>query len=211
MSTTVAHFRRDVLASVPAAVGIAYSVSWIAGLSVGAPAPVFADSGEEIVRELSGHAGVVAAQFLLTEGLPAIGLAVVSVALARAARSPLTARFAAVSGGGAALISFAQFLLGLALARTGSADVAHALFESVNRLDGVKMFLLAGLGVAAARSRVLPRWLDVAAIAMAVAIVASGIGYLLLIQGLATLAYVSGPLLLVVITGTGVVLGRKGR
>ncbi|WP_330180705.1 hypothetical protein OHB26_30480 [Nocardia sp. NBC_01503] len=211
MSTAVTLPRPHLLTSLPDAVGIAYSVSWIAGLAVGAPAPVFADSGSDIIRELSGHTGAFAVQFLLTEGLPAIGLAVVSVALARATRSRLAARLAAVTGVAAALISFTQFLLGLALARTGSPDSAHLLFELVSRFDGVKMFLLAGLAVAAAISGVLPRWLNYTAIAMAVAIVASGIGYLFLIQGLATLAYVSGPLLLVVITGTGVVLGRKDR
>ncbi|MEV6073066.1 hypothetical protein AB0L82_41540 [Nocardia sp. NPDC052001] len=210
MSTAVAH-RHHVLTSLPAVVGIAYSGSWIAGLAVGAPAPVFADSGSDIVRELSGHSTAFTTQFLLTEGLPAIGLAVVSVALARSARSPLVARLAAVSGVAAAVISFTQFLLGVALAGTGSPDTAHLLFELVSRFDGVKMFLLAGLGVAAVLSGLLPRWLRYTAIAMAVAIAASGIGYLFLIQSLATLAYVSGPLLLVFITGTGVALSRKDR
>ncbi|WP_157556040.1 hypothetical protein [Nocardia acidivorans] len=209
MSTAVAVPRPRT--SLPAVLGIAYSASWIAGLSVGAPAPVFADSGSDIIRELSGHTGAFAVQFLLTEGLPAIGLAVVSLALARATRSPLAARIAAVTGVAAALISFTQFLLGLTLARTGSPDSAHLLFELVSRFDGVKMFLLAGLAVAAVLSGLLPRWLNFTAIALAVTIIASGVGYLFLIQGLATLAYVSGPLLLIVITGTGVVLGRKDR
>ncbi|MFF2554010.1 hypothetical protein ACFVUS_23635 [Nocardia sp. NPDC058058] len=210
MTATVTH-PRHVLTHLPAVIGIAYSASWIAGLCVGAPAPVFADSGSEIIRELSGHTTAFSAQFLLTEGLPAIGLAVVSLALARAAHSPLIARLAAVSGIAAAVISFTQFLLGMALAGTGSPDSAHLLFELVSRFDGVKMFLLAGLGVAAVRSGLLPRWLNWIAIAMAVTIVASGIGYLFLIQPLATLAYVSGPLLLVFITGTGVALSRKDR
>jgi hypothetical protein len=211
MSTAVVHPRQHVLTSLPATFGIAYSVSWIAGLTVGAPAPTFADSGSEIIRELSGHTGAFTTQFLLTEGLPAIGLAVVALALARTTHSPLASRLAAVTGVAAALISFTQFLLGLALARAGSPDSAHLLFELVSRFDGAKMFLLAGLAVAAVLTGLLPRWLNYTAIAMAVAIVASGIGYLFLIQGLATLAYVSGPLLLVVITGTGLVLGRKSR
>ncbi|MEV6430350.1 hypothetical protein [Nocardia sp. NPDC051463] len=211
MSTAVVHPRHHVLTSLPAAVSIAYSASWIAGLTVGAPAPAFTDSGGEIIRELSGHTGAFATQFLLTEGLPAIGLAVVALALARTAHSPLAGRLATVTGVAAALISFTQFLLGLALTRAGSPDSAHLLFELVNRFDGAKMFLLAGLSVAAVLTGLLPRWLNYTAIAMAVAIVASGIGYLFLIQGLATLAYVSGPLLLVVITGAGLVLGRKSR
>jgi hypothetical protein len=37
----------------------------------------------------------------------------------------------------------------------------------------------------------------------------SGVPYLLLLQGGAVLAYVSGPLLLLFITGTGIALGTR--
>jgi len=65
--------------------------------------------------------------------------------------------------------------------------------------------------VALARNAVLPRWLGVVATLLAVVILGSGIGYLLLIPALAALAYVSGPLLLVWVTGVGLRLGRQRR
>ena len=74
------------LLSVTGVAGIGYALSWIAGLSVPAPSPKLTASGAEIAAALAGHGTAVAAQYALTEGLPAAGLAVVSIALARAAR-----------------------------------------------------------------------------------------------------------------------------
>ena len=71
------------LAGVP---GIAFTLSWIAGLAIPAPSPKLTASGAEIIAALAGHGTAVAAQFALTEALPAAALAIVSVALARAAR-----------------------------------------------------------------------------------------------------------------------------
>jgi hypothetical protein len=64
--------------------------------------------------------------------------------------------------------------------------------------------------VAGTASGLLPRWLRYVAIALSAAIAGSGAAYLLLPQGPATLACVSGPLLLVFMTGTGIVLGTTG-
>jgi hypothetical protein len=146
-------------------------------------------------------------------GLPAVGLAIVSVVLARAASrsgAVTAARLAAISGVTAAAISLLQFALGIVLAGTTAPGTAHLLYESVNGLDGAKMLTLAVLGVAGAASGLLPRWLRYVGIALSAAIAGSGVACLLLLQDLAALAYVSGPLLLVFITGTGVVLGNGG-
>jgi hypothetical protein len=89
----------------------------------------------------------------------------------------------------------------------GRPGPAHLLYEGVSRLDGIKMFDLAVVGVAAVAVGVLPRWLRCAGIALAAAIVA----YLLLLPGLAFLAYLSGPLLLLFITGTGITLGAAAK
>lgn len=194
--------------------GIVYTLSWIVGLSVGAPSVSVTASGAEVVAAFDGHRAVVIAQFVCTEGLPAAGLAVIALALAGAARAlgaVTAARTAAVAGVVAAIVSLTQCVLGVALAGTTASGTAHALHDAVNRLDGVKMFTLAVLAVAGAVSGVLPRWLRWVAVALAVAIVVSGIGYLLLIPSLATVAYVSGVLLLVFVTGTGIVLGRPVR
>ena len=98
MDLSVTHgVPRRRLLTVTGVTGIAFTLSWIAGLSVAAPSPSLTASGAEIVAALAGHGTAVATQFALTEGLPAIGLAVVSVALARAARrsgAAAAARFA---------------------------------------------------------------------------------------------------------------------
>ena len=97
----------------------------------------------------------------------------------------------------------------MVLASTSAPGTAHALYEAVNRLDGAKMIALAVLGLAGAASGVLPRWLRYTGIALAFAMASSGVPYLLLLQGGAVLAYVSGPLLLLFITGTGITLGTS--
>jgi hypothetical protein len=202
--------QRGGLLAVPAVTGIVYTASWIAGLSIGAPSPGLNASGAEIVTAFAGHESVTAASFILTEGLPAAGLAVISLYLARAARRSAAATAAGIAGLLAAAISLTQCLLGLVLAGSARPGTAHLLYEAVNRLDGVKMFALAALALAGVASRLLPRWLAYVGVALAVSIVGSGIAYLLLIQGLAVLAYVSGVLLLLFVTATGVVLGRVG-
>ena len=204
--------RRRRLLTVPGVTGIAFTLSWIAGLAIPAPSPKLTASGTEIAAAFAGHQAAAAAQFALTEGLPAAGLAIVSVALARAARrsgAAVAARFACTAGVAAAVISLAQFVLGMVLAGAAAPGTAHALYEAVNRLDGAKMFALAALGLAGAASGVLPRWLRYTGIALAFAMAASGVPYLLLLQGGAVLAYVSGPLLLLFITGSGIALGAS--
>jgi hypothetical protein len=62
------------------------------------------------------------------------------------------------------------------------------------------------LAVSAGLSGAQPRWLCGDGVALAVAIVASGVGYRFLLNGLALAAWVSLPLLLVWVTGTGIVL-----
>ena len=95
----------------------------------------------------------------------------------------------------------------------GDASRAGLLFASINRLDGVKMLALAAMaGTGAAlvhRTGVLPGWLGYAGGLLAVALVVSGVGYLLLNSTLAPAAFVSGPLLLLWVTGAGISLGRS--
>ncbi|MDN3355061.1 hypothetical protein [Actinomadura sp. DC4] len=204
---TVAGPRRFLTAT--AITGILYTLSWIAGLSVGAPGVAVNASGAEVVTAFEGHRSVVVVQFLCTEGLPAAGLVIIALVLARAARGPGVAAVVRTAGVVAATVSLVQCGLGIVLAGATASGTAHVLYDAVNRLDGVKMFALAVLAVAAAVSGVLPRWLRYAAAALAVAIVVSGVGYLLLVPGLAAVAYVSGVLLLVFVTATGIVLGRR--
>ena len=199
--------RRHRLLTVTGAIGIGYTLSWIAGLTVPAPGPKFCASGGQIVSAVAGHAPAVAVQFALTEGLPAVGIAVVAITLAKTMRS----RLAMAAGVTAAAISVVQFCLGLWLSATSSPATAHVLFQLVNRMDGVKMLVLAVLGAAVAAAPALPRWLRCTGAALAVAIAASGVVYLLLLQGLTLLAAPALVLLLVFITGAGIWLGGTVR
>jgi hypothetical protein len=213
--TTAAPLRtghRLQLLTVPGLAGLGYTLSWIAGLAVPAPSPGFGTSGAGIVAALSGHGPALAAQYTLTEGLPAAGIAVIAVALARLARrsgATAAARFALVAGLTAAIISAVQFGLGLGLAATAAPGPAHLLYTSVNRLDGAKMLALAVLGVAAAAMTALPRWLRWTGIALAVAITCSGLVYLLLAASLAAAAGPALVLLLAFMTGCGIMIGMK--
>jgi hypothetical protein len=202
------------LLTVPAVTGVAYALSWVAGLSIGAPSPKLDASGSEIVSAIAGHEGVVATQFTLTEGLPAAGLAIVSVLLAKAVSrtgAATAARVIGVAGVVAAAISLVQFVLGLALSRVTAPGTAHLLFQAGDRLDGVKMLALAVVGAATAASGGLPRQLRWTGAALAVSIAASGVVYLFLLQSLALLAAPALILLLIFITGAGIALGRYGR
>lgn len=210
------------LGAVAAVAGIAYTLSWTLGLALPVPNLAVTTTGAAVTARYGGHLAAVQGQFVLTEGLPAIGLALVAALLAVAARRAGARRLSVVtaaSGGIAAVISLTQYALGLAL--TGwalpgrEAGPVSALFEAVNRLDGVKMLALAVLGIAGAAlagpGGPLPRWLRYTGLALAVTITVSGMGYLLLFQALAPMAYPAGVLLLIFVTGTGVALGRRAR
>jgi hypothetical protein len=204
----------------PAVAGIAYSVSWIVGLCVSSASTDVSSSGAQIVAALAGHEGAATTQYALTEGAPAVLLAVVVVALARAAQragSRMGARLVAITGLVAAGISLVQCGLGgyltTSLVPAADAHGAGVVTEVINRLDGVKMLLLAALAIAGMQvgRRMLPRWLSYVGVALAIALVASGAGYLFLIGAAAQAAYVSLPLLLIWVTGAGVALARAGR
>ncbi|HET9966781.1 MAG TPA: hypothetical protein VFQ68_01015 [Streptosporangiaceae bacterium] len=198
--------------TVPGLTGIGYTLSWVAGLAVPVPSPRLGATGPEVVAALAGHGPAVAAQFALTEGLPAIGIAVVSVTLARFARhrgGPVAARFALVAGLVAAAISAVQAVLGMALAATSAPGPAYLLYVCADRLDGGKMLALAVLGAAAAAMTALPRWLRLTAAALAVTITGSGLVYLLLAASLAAAAGPALVLLLVFMTGCGIMTGMR--
>jgi hypothetical protein len=170
--------------TMPGLAGIGYSLSWIAGLSVPAPSPRLGATGGEVV----------------------------AAALARFARHrgrPVAGPLALVSGLLAAAIAAAQAGLGLALAVTSAPGPAYLLSAGVDRLDGVKMLALAVLGAAAAATTGLPRWLRWTAVALAVAITGSGLVYLLLAAALAAAAGPALVLLLVFMTGCGIMTGMR--
>lgn len=205
------------------ALGVGYTLTWVVGLSIWPNNLDVRSTEAQIAAAYAGHAGVASAQYLLTEGLPAFGLfAMASLLAGLVRRGPSSVRSRVVFGAGAlaGLISLVQTGLGLGLAARagsaagsqGNAATAHALFEAVNRLDGIKMLLLACFALAAMplfRRGTLPRWIGHAGSVLAVSITVSGIGYLLLLPALAPAAWVSLPALLVWITGSAIAIGRS--
>jgi hypothetical protein len=207
MATITSSARRS-YAPVPVLTGIAFTLSWIIGLAIPAPSPRLTASGATVLAELEGHGGQVVASYTLIWGLPAFGLAVISVYLARYARHP---RWVLGAGLFAALLSLTQFAAGIALARASAPATAHLLNEAVNRLDGVKMLAIAAFALLAATEAALPRWLRWLGVALGISITASGVAYLFLLDSVSWLAYVAGVLLLIFIPAAGIVLGRACR
>ncbi|WP_267594157.1 hypothetical protein [Carbonactinospora thermoautotrophica] len=220
--TPPAPARPRALAALPVVAGIAYAASWLVGLVLSPSSTDLHSPGAQVLAGYAGHEAVATNQRLLTAGAAGVLLALVALALAGRARLAGASRpawWVTVAGLGAAALSLAQCLLGVYLTRwvvpDRRADVAGVLFEAINRLDGVKMFLLAALALAgtalAWRARVLPRWLGYAGVALAAALLVSGFGYLLLIGAAAQAAYLSLPLLILWVAGTGIALSRSER
>jgi hypothetical protein len=209
------------LVTAPAVAGIAYTGAWLLGLAVWPSNLDVAATNGEVLTTYRAHQGAAMTQYLLIEGVAAIALAVVLLALGQAARRRGAERLgiaAVVAGLTAAALSLAECALGLLLAGSvapdGKAHEAGRLFDLINRMDGVKMLALAALavaGVGLARRAVLSRWLGYTAALLTAALIASGAGYLLLNTTLAQGVFVSGPLLLVWVTGTGIALARRPR
>jgi hypothetical protein len=208
------------LLAAPAVAGLVYLIAWAAGLAVWPSNLDVAASGSQVVAAYAGHRGVAMLQSLLVHGVAGVALAVVVLALGAAARDRAAGqlgRVTVVAGVGAAGVSLLQCALGLLLAGwavpDGDSGRAGLLFAAVNRLDGVKMLALAAMAAGGAvlvrRTRLLPSWQGYLGFLLAVALVVSGAGYLLLSSALAPAAFVSGPLLLVWVTATGISLGRR--
>jgi hypothetical protein len=216
-------------AYLPGGAGVAYLVAWAAGLAAWLSNPPLNASAAQTAASYAAHQGQAAVQYLLVEGLAGVllgivlGCAVRSAAGRSAARSAAgrgqvgaKVRGAAVLAAVAVIASVAQCVIGLVLvAAAAGHDVTRCgdLSDLVNRLDGVKMLALAATGACLAATGgpapALPRWLRVVTVPFIIALVASGYAYLALSQALAWTAYVSGPLLLLWVTGLGVTLTRR--
>jgi len=211
---------RRMAISLSALAGAGYTAAWIVSLSVGAPNPSVAAPGRQVVTMFAGRGGPALAQFALNEGIAAVALAAVVTLVAHTARRYGHTRAglaAAAFGIAVAAVSWVQLTLGAWLftslvpeRRTGAAGAAY---HAITRIDGAKMFLLAAMALAisqlARSSCILPRWLAPLGVLLAAALVASGLGYLLLAPGLAAAVYVSGLLLLIFVSATGITLRSR--
>ena len=136
----------------PAVTGLAYVAAWVIGLVIGPASLDVTASGTAVVRAYAGQQGAAIAQVVLAEGVAAVALAVVVLALGQAARGRGAGRMATrieVAGSAAVVLSLVQCAHGVWLAGWvapgGDSSRASSLFQFINRIDGVKMLLLAAL------------------------------------------------------------------
>jgi hypothetical protein len=199
----------------PAAAGVAYLVAWAAGLGAWPVNLALNASAAQVAASYRAHPAEAVTNYLLTEGLAGILLGVVlACVLLPQLRDRMTARAvgAAVLGAIAVAISLAQCVVGLLLtAAATSHDTARCgdLSALVTRLDGAKMIAIAlaaaGIATAGTSRPLIPGWLRVVAVPLGLALLASGYAYLTLANQLGWTAFASGVLLLLWVTGTGIV------
>ena len=115
-------------------------------------------------------------------------------------------------------ISLLQCLLGLFLVSStskGYLGQSGDIYQLINRLDGLKQLLLSAcivvVGVLLRSTSNYPLWLGRTTVVLAVALVPSGLAYLLLRNVLAGTTYVSLPLLILWVAGTGIWLGAENQ
>jgi hypothetical protein len=204
-------------AYLPGAAGLAYVVAWVAGLAAWPVNLALNATAGQAAASYRAHPAGAIVQYLLVEGLAGLLLGIVLACVLRAARDRVGGRATgpAALSAIAVIASLSQCVIGLfavAAATSGNAAACGSLTDLVNRLDGVKMLALAAAAAwLAVSGPALPRWLRALAVALGLALIASGCAYLTLSNALAWTAYVSGPLLLLWVAGAGVALTVRRR
>lgn len=199
---------------------VLYLVAWLLALAVAPSGTTVTATGVQVLAALHGHLAASGVQYLAAEVVAGLALVVVMLGVAGASvgygRS--AARVVAACAVVAGALSVLQGALGLWLttvvAPAGDAELAGGVFQVITRADGLKMLDLAALATAAAllgRRGALPGWLTGLAVVLAVTVSVSGVGYLFLVDSLAAAAYLSLPVLLVWVTGSGLAVLRRTR
>jgi hypothetical protein len=208
------------------AAGIAFPVAWVVGLSVFTASTAVTSTGHELLADYHGHSVRLGLQFILTQGLAAALLSVVIVAVAGAVGG-FPGRTIRVAGLAAVSVSFIQCVLGVLVACVAvparNAHATAALSEGIDRLDGLKMTLLAVTFACLAAVVGTRRWpptpdgrrrrplVTVGFGATAAALLVSAAGYLTLNNTWASAAYTSLPLLLASVTTSAALVYRDVR
>ncbi len=206
--------------SLPALAGISYAIAWVAGLAVWPSNLAIDASTKEIVSLYAGHRSEATAQYLLVEGLAGLFLGIVlfycSRHLGRSDRSWRSR--AAIAGEVVVAISLLQCLLGMLLissASKGFLGESGDLYQLINRLDGAKQLVLSAFvvmfGVLLRTRSSYPLWLGRTTVILGIALAASGLANLLLWNLLANATYVSLPVLIFWVAGTGIWLGAASQ
>ena len=205
--------------TLPVGAAAAYISAWLVGLAIWPGSPGVNANATHVADTYAAHHGLAIVQYLLVEGVAgmALGAMVLLIGLGLGATGNRRAgTIVLVSGLAATTISLAQAVLGAAMA-AGAAHSAGTqstadVFDLLNRMDGVKMLLLAAMVAsvvnASRRPRLLPGWLHAVGWALIAALVTSGVGYLLLSGPLAMVAALSLALLLVWVPAAAVTFSR---
>ncbi|MBI3353553.1 MAG: hypothetical protein HY034_01500 [Nitrospirae bacterium] len=195
---------------------IAYVLSWIIGLSLNTPIHSLSlnATSQQITNAFAGHQTAVALQFGFTEVVAGLMLAIMVLAvatLARKAGAKQSSQLLLITGLTTATLSIVMGMLGLWLIYFiipgGDTTNIQQIYNIINRIDGPKMWLLAAMALSSiglAAHGVIPIWLKYVGIALAVALLFSGIAYGLLINNFAWTAYISGVLLLFWVGAVGI-------
>jgi len=184
--------------SAPLVVAVAYVLTWVVGLAIGAPELTPEHDGAVVIAAYDASPAALV-QAVLVHGLA--GLLIGGLALLHARRRAGLSRprriLTLVAGAVGVLLSWVQLAGEVALVQGfPAADAAWQLWATVAVVDGGKMLALAVLVVATLpRLGALP--LRILAGLAAASLVVSGVGYLSLQLELMSTAYVSLPLLLV--------------
>ena len=197
----------------PAISAIAYILAWIIGLSTGAPSLALNATVSQIVQAYTTHKTAAILQFIIAEGLTGLFLIVFvsSIYMCTKAKT-MTAKVFLASGMLAGALSIIMAVLGITLITStvlhGSvAGILH-LSQTINRLDGPKMWILGLMGFSGVLLPFkLPSWIKIAGVAMGLSLVVSGFAYGLLIQNLNWSVYIAGILLLLWVGSFGIYVG----
>jgi hypothetical protein len=218
ITTTAPQTRRSL--SIPAIAGITYVAAWVVGIAVHPDGPAIDASAQQVAQHYADNGAAALGMELLAHGVAAVALVTVAGAVRRLAvrrnqRTTGNVLFGAALTAG--VLSLVQMTLGIVLATTASVahpDRADALFDAMNRVDGVKMIALGATvvaGIALAHRSVLPRWLSIVGDLTVLALVPAAYGYLTLDGGIADAAAIALLGLLVWFCGAGIVAGRANQ
>ena len=207
--TTLTRPSRRPLVLSPVLTAGAYVGAWIVGLTAFGTGPGADATAAEVTTWYADHRLASALQSISVHGVAALALLGVLVAAHRSVRTNRIAHAAGVAG---VALSIVQLGFGLWRSAWATGTMTADLVAAIDRLDGVKMFAFAvmiGAAVGGLRSAgLVRRRMAATGRVAAVALAASGAGYLLDVRALEGVAFVSLPLLLVWVGTLGVRLAR---